>query len=319
MRAALLAIGLLLVGVLVFQLDAPALWRHLTRLGWALVPVLVAYVGMQVLSAASWRACVDPAHSSASFGLLLQAMWAGHALNAVGAGAGEVLKGALLVRRWSARRSWRRWCSTTPSSGSRWRSWRSAAPCWRSCCCRSPARCSAGLLAASAVVAGGLGLGYFLLHRGAAGLVVRGLAKLPLMRLRDPAALVDKAAEVDRRVARFRSARPGAFRAAVLYAAGVRALQVLEVWVMLLALMPDRDAGFLLLFSVVVQTTTQLLSWAGAFVPGQVGVLEGGAALLFQVAAMDPVIGLAVALVRRARRLVGVLIGLVLGVIASRA
>ena len=122
---------------------------------------------------------------------------------------------------------------------------------------------------------------------------------------------------VDERVRGFRRERPGAYLRALALSSAARLLQVLEVCVLLAALMPERDLAFVALLGLFAHSAAQLLSWALAFVPGRVGVAEGGTALVFELLALRPELGLSLAILRRVRRTAGIAIGLVIALVVE--
>ncbi|MBW1810873.1 MAG: hypothetical protein JRJ87_21960, partial [Deltaproteobacteria bacterium] len=103
------------------------------------------------------------------------------------------------------------------------------------------------------------------------------------------------------------------FMRAVTLLIVVRVLQVAEVWIILLALLPDKGAGWLLLLSLLTQAISQLLTWVLSIVPGQIGVAEAGSALLFKLLYLDPLVGFSMELIRRIRKILGIVIGLLIG------
>jgi hypothetical protein len=99
----------------------------------------------------------------------------------------------------------------------------------------------------------------------------------------------------------------------VLYLLAARLCTAAEAAFLLAAITPGQGPLWIVLMAMLMQATTQLIDWIGAFVPGRVGVAEGGVALLFELRGKDPVTGLSVELLRRARKVLGIAIGIVIG------
>ena len=154
---------------------------------------------------------------------------------------------------------------------------------------------------------------YLALRFGVAGRVIRLVQKLPLVRLKDPEAWITRAQSIDRRIKEFPRKRPKAFTNSLIALSIVRVLQVVEVWILLLPLLPEKNATWILLLSMIVQTASQLIAWIMTFIPSQIGVAEGGSTLLFQMVGLDPVVGFSMELARRIRKLIGITIGLLIG------
>ena len=85
-----------------------------------------------------------------------------------------------------------------------------------------------------------------------------------------------------------------------------RSVLVVEAVIILRALSCDRT----LLLGLLSQSTAQLITWATAFVPAQLGTTEGGGLLLFQALKLSAQLGLAFELVRRSRRMLVATLGL---------
>ncbi len=135
------------------------------------------------------------------------------------------------------------------------------------------------------------------------------LGRLPFVTIADDSPWVARASELDARMADFVETRPAAVRKAAFFSLMVRLFQVGEVWFLLEPLSPE---GPTLLIAILLQTVSQLIGWLAAFVPAQVGVLEGGSAGLFALAGLDPATAFAVVVARRARVIISVAIGLLL-------
>jgi len=153
----------------------------------------------------------------------------------------------------------------------------------------------------------------FVLRKGLAGRALSLVARLPFVRIQDLDRKRARAEQVDTRVWDYRRRRPRAFRRMLLFAFLVRVFMTLELWIFLLALMPERTPGWLLVFAFLAQSASQLIAWVGILVPGRAGVMESGVAGLFALLGLDPTIGMSAQLLRRARKLTAIGIGLLIG------
>jgi uncharacterized protein (TIRG00374 family) len=110
---------------------------------------------------------------------------------------------------------------------------------------------------------------------------------------------------------------PGTGRTAVLRSLALmfvgRAIELLEVTLLLMILRPAVSPGVQIALSALSLSVGKMLSWVAMFIPGQVGLSEGSGALLFKWVGLDPILGFSFELLKRLRTLGGVAIGLFLG------
>ena len=139
------------------------------------------------------------------------------------------------------------------------------------------------------------------------------LNRLPGVRFNDPDTLIARAHEVDRRIRLSLTSRRIPFLRSLSSWLLVRLLQTLEIWILLYALLPSAGTTELVLLAILAQTGALLVGGFLAFVPGQIGVAEGGSAFLFGIIGYSPMVGLSMELVRRVCKLVGIAVGLVIG------
>jgi hypothetical protein len=165
----------------------------------------------------------------------------------------------------------------------------------------------------SGALAAGWALIGFLLRRGLGGKLVRFVGRLRFLRPKKAEALERRAAEVDRRIKEFRRERPKRFRRALLFATLPRLTVIIEAFVVLSVLAPDIAPGHILLIALLTQSAQQMINWVAVFVPGRIGVAEGGLALLYEQLGLDPVTGLSFAVLRRMRKLLAAGAGFAVG------
>jgi uncharacterized protein (TIRG00374 family) len=312
---ALLLLGLGLLVVLLVRLDLEEVKDKLIQVGWYFIPAFAAYVLGLATTSLGWQYFIDPEASRARFRDLFAAFWAGHAVNiSTPTGSlGEVLKGTLVRDKVKGDELVASLVTLNFLS--------TVVPLIFTVI--GPLLCMLFLDLPMNVMLATLGVAlalfipvtvvFILLRLGVASVLVKILRKLPLVKFKDPEGLLEKARSIDRRIRECYSKRPARFVKGILWLFFVRLTQVAEVWFILLALLPDQGALWLLLLAVLTQTVSQLLIWVLTFIPGQVGVAEAGSALLFEFLHLDPLVGFSMELIRRIRKILGIAIGLLIG------
>lgn len=307
-----LGFGFVLFVALLVRLDPREIGQQLARIGWMMIPAFLAYVCAQLLSTMTWKSCIEPGPSVPSYRDLLKVYWAGHAINAItpGGGLGEVLKVTLLRDKMDGKPLLASLIlyNVINTSMVAVASVIGALVCvlWLDV----PLVATLPLLAATVVIAFGLFIPLWWVRRGALSSVLAFVQRLPFVSFRDPDAIIEKARRVDQLMSNFFRERPHDVLRAMLFASAVRVVQVVELWCYLEPLMPGDNV---ILIAILAQTASTLTVWATAFIPSQVGTLEGGNAAIFKLAALDPVFGVTTVIARRVRTLLGVGIGLMLG------
>jgi len=311
-----LIFGIGLLVVLVVHLDFEQVGARLLDVGFYFPVAFLCYTLSNMSTTAAWREIIDPSSSNARYRDLLAAFWAGHAMNALtpGASLGEVLKGSIIQGKVHGEEIVASLVTLNFLNTLVIQIFTLAGPFVCLLLIDLPVDVMLVLFGVAVLFFVPVAIVYIMLRLGIAQRLVGLLARLPLVRLNDPESLLKRARSVDRRIREFRVTRPRDFARATLWLFLVRLLQVLEVWIILVALLPDHSLTWLLLLSVLTQTATQLLAWAMTFVPGQMGVAEGGAALLFKLLGLNPLTGLSMELVRRIRKILGIAIGLLIGI-----
>ena len=312
LNALFLGLGLLLFIALLARLDPQAILHKLARIGWMFVPAFLAYVSSQLLSTMTWRSCVPPNSSHASYWDLLKVFWAGHALNTMtpGGGMGEVLKASLLRGKVGGRPLV---ASLILYNAINSTSVAVAAVLGALICVLwldAPLVATMPLLVVSLIAVLGFFVLLWLVRRGSLSKALTVAQRLPFVSFRDPQAIADQARDVDQLMCQFFRERPGHVVRAALFSSGARIAQVIEMWCLLKPLVTE---GNVFLIALLTTTASTLITWVTAFVPGQVGTLEGGSAAIFQLAGLNPALGVTAIIARRLRTVLGVGIGLLLG------
>jgi uncharacterized membrane protein YbhN (UPF0104 family) len=161
-----------------------------------------------------------------------------------------------------------------------------------------------------------LSLGLALRH-GLTEKVVQHATRLPWIGERSRDRWIQSSVRVDDELRALGSLRPRDLGEALAWLVLSRLLQIGEVCILLQPLMARTSPDELLLVAVIVHPTIQILTWLGAIVPGRVGVLEGGVALLFSALMFDPAVGVAMQLLRRIRGIATIGVGLLLGAVMT--
>lgn len=132
--------------------------------------------------------------------------------------------------------------------------------------------------------------------------LVKPLARWGIVRRRET---IEGAADIDTQMFEFREKHPGAFRGILLFDFATHFLLALEVLVIfwLLGLAANYPAG------VVVEGLTKLVDLGGALVPGDVGLYQGGAGLIFHAIGYTVATGVAVGVIRQLRAILWAGIG----------
>jgi len=165
----------------------------------------------------------------------------------------------------------------------------------------------AGVLIVGAVL---VSITFFLLSRHREGLAIhllQGLKRLPLLRriaIRlEPQ--TEALHEIDRHVTEVYHSAPGRFYSALAYEMIGRLLTLAEYWVILYGLGLGMDPWR----AFVVASFSSLVINVLVFVPFEIGTKEGGVYLIFDWLGIDPVLGLAAALLSRIRELTWIAVG----------
>ncbi|NOY92400.1 MAG: flippase-like domain-containing protein [Deltaproteobacteria bacterium] len=327
LRGRLNAVGLLLgAGILValiWRTDTRELGARLSQAWVFFVPAFIGYVLNLIASSLAWRATFvsDAAGKRPTLRTLLTAFWVGHAVNGLtpGATAGELVKGRILAREVGPEESaaslviYNYWNLVTTLA------FTLAAPLFALPFLELPGEIVAGLFGVGASIALALIGAGILLRRGLATPVVRAVSRLPFVHVRDIGALENRAREVDLRVGAFRGAHPARHREVVGYTLLARLLLTAESAFLIWGLFPESGLAFVLPLALLIQSASKLLGWVTAFVPGRVGVAEGGVMMLFGLLGLAPAVGLTYGVFGRLRHLIGTGIGMLLALVFERS
>ncbi len=302
--------------VLLVHLDIADLGMKLVQVGWLFPAAVAVHLIGIVFMARGWYEVIDPQSSRAGFGEVLCAYWTGHVINSLTPvrSLGDVLAGTILKDR--GRLSGEELVASLvllnliASLSSLVFVLIGPLVC---ALAGFHSRVSLSLLLGFLGILIPVVLFYILLRMGLADRMIRLLARLPFVRFKDPETWITKARAVDCRIREFLTDRPVLFLRSLFSWLLVRLLQMLEIWILLYALLPCAGMPELVLLAMLSQAGALLIGGFLSFVPGQIGVAEGGSAVLFGMIGYPPVVGLSMELVRRVCKLVGIGVGLVLG------
>ncbi|MFW6049561.1 MAG: lysylphosphatidylglycerol synthase transmembrane domain-containing protein [Myxococcota bacterium] len=309
-----LALGIALLGVLLAHLDPEEVWANLRRAGWMLLPAFGASLANLAFSGLTWSQTLEPGPARPPFLRVLGAFWAGHALNGVTpGGAGEVLKGSILSRTVRGEEVVASLVVFHYLTGAAMLVALVLSPLLALIWLDLSNAVIGAILGLGGIMALGMALLRILLRRGLAGDVLGLASRLPFVSTGRLDVWKERAVEVDDRIRAFRRRRPRAFARATVFALCVRLTLMVELWFFLLALLPEQHAAWLFLLAMLTQSTAQIINILAVFIPGRVGALEGGAALLFDLLGLSAVDGLALALLRRLRKVLTIALGLLVG------
>jgi uncharacterized membrane protein YbhN (UPF0104 family) len=316
LNVAFLLIGAALLTALILKLDTAQIAARIRQVGWGMFAVVCLYYPLGLLvTTAAWRHTIDPARSRARFRDLLAAFWAGAALNAVtpGGSLGEVWRGTIMRGKVDSDEIVASLVIFNFMSTVSMLLFNLLGPLLCLALLDLPHKTVGAVFAIALAFMIPWVVVYLLLRRGAVGLLVRLIGKLPLVRLRNPEALQARARTVDVRIREFRARRPRDFWLTVLWLAVARVVQAADYLPLLLVLVPGRPVWWLVLVAFLTQTAAQLLSWALAMIPSGIGAQEFNSMKLYGLLGLDPVVGFTMEVIRHIRMPLGIAVGLVLG------
>ncbi len=307
--------GLFLLAFLIYHLDFQLVLERLGLVGWCFPLAFLAYLASMALSTLGWYWLIDPARSRVSFPRLLGIFWAGHAINQLTPGGtlGEVLKGSLSRDAMEGEEIVTSLVVDNYLNLVTTQLLVLLGPVVCLVLSPLPRPIVWAMLAVSLVFCLPLFCYRYFMRRSASESLLRLSGKIRFLRVRTPESWLEKARIIDRRLRDYRARLGSRFFGVVAALLLVRAMQVLETFLLLWPMLGEQGWRQVLLISFLTQSAGQLISWAAAFVPGQIGVLEGGIASLYHLLGLDPITGLSLELMRRLRKIIGISIGLIVG------
>lgn len=316
LKLVFLALGLFLLGYLVYRVGPSTLLDQLLSVGWGFAAVVAVAVASIVMMAVGWGSLLKPGGSKAAFWELSAASVVGAAINFLTPGSlgGEPLKAALLKDKVPTHElvssvllhNVLYWVSNLILIV--------AGTVTALILLALPARIAWFMAGATVGVAVPILVVAWLVHRGLAERFLKLLGRLGLKRAAGEDVL-EKARKADREVRRFASENRWPFLKAFFWVFVGRALCVVEVWVILKVM--SIDAGPAAVF--LIQSLSLIVYIVFAFVPSQLGANEGASYFLFPYLGMSSGVGVAMEMVRRLRIVATVLLGLlILGLYSLR-
>jgi hypothetical protein len=302
-HAIVLAAGAACLFVLVQRIGLHILWHDALRLGWGAV-IIVALAGLEhLLHLTAWRWCFS--HGQApGWARLIAAFLGGYAVGFATPTAmvgGDVSRGALLLGRVPP--------VEVAASITLDRLVFAAADAMLGLCgvvlivdaAPLSTEMRAGVGAAGVLMAAGIAAFFELQRRGRLAqffaqhrLIQRALGA------RRAAHMMERSAEMDRRLARFHAQRPGALAGALALHAAATLVSAVQIAVFLAWL----DLGFSLETVLRVFFVSVALDLFSFFIPFRLGAHEAARMLAMSMAGLNPGLGLLLALVIRVEHLV---------------
>jgi hypothetical protein len=308
------AAGLLLFAALVVRLGPERIGRQLLEIGWGFLPVLALSCLPQLFNALSWQR-VLPGNNPVRLAAMTRMLIAGEAVNAVspvGVVGGELVRLSQLSQLLPAEAAA---ASVAMAALAQFcgqivfvvTGLPLVLPLVRAGAVRT------GLLVFAALLVALLALVLWLAGSAAGRrLVIAAAERVGILR-RCLAAVPERWRAATRDALAALGARPGRFAAAVGFSLLAWQTGAVETWLILrflrAPLSPTR--------AYAVEVLAVAIEGAFFFVPAKIGTQEGGKALIFLAAGLDPAKGFTLGLVRRLRELCWAAVGL--GLLGNRA
>jgi uncharacterized protein (TIRG00374 family) len=312
MRRRALDFLFVLVGVgfsakLIIEYDLAAIWRDVCRVGWNAGWLLLLWALMVAADTATWHYCLGAAKGRVGLLKLGMLTLAGQAVNNVtpSGNLGEVVKGKYLAQDIGTSASVSGVVIYNFMYGVV-----SALMLLASTICsifipQVPRYLVILLLLSTAIISGYVLLLAFILRAGFSEKLIRFLRRLRLP-MKNSERWIQGAQRIDLQLREFGTRYPRDLFATLVLVVASRLISVLEAWVICFAL--QRPIGFDT--ALFITAVSQIISWVFAMVPSQIGVAEQGSDALFMAMAYQPGTGFTFELVRRARKLLQVALGL---------
>jgi len=303
----LLAAGIVLFVVLLWQLGVDTVGENLLLIGWGFVPILGQEIGAIVANTLGWRWAFPADRRNIAFWLLAEARLAGDAINNVTPTAtmgGELIRARMLG---GAVDSSSLWASVviakiTQAAGQIVFIFAGFLLVIEST--HLPPGIARALLIGLGLIGTGIAVAVVLQRRG---MFVFGAELARRVGLPVPAHLDERLKKLDDEVARFHR-DPRAFLASTAWFLVGWLFGVVEVWLILHFLGIGADWRRALTIEILSTSIDAILF----FVPAKVGTQEGGKALIFSILQLDPAKGFALGIARRIRELFWSMVGLLL-------
>lgn len=304
-----LFLGLALLGYLIYDVGPAKLWAHLSAIGPGFLWVLLVGLTSMFFLACAWKDLLYRERSTATVLDLFLAGLVGFAVNELtpGSVAGEPVKGAMLrgkipgpdivssliLHNYLYIITNFLQIALGACVGLLWLDL-SPVLMW-------------GTIVVTGVVAGILGLLAMAIRWGMAERFMRALRYLRLP-IRNIEGIIEGARQADAQARSFHREHRVAFWRAFAWIFLARAMAVVEIWVILGLIDHPTDFATLML----LQASSLLVYVIFFFVPSQMGANELGSTVIFDLLRFSPATGLLMELVRRARKLSVVALGLVI-------
>ena len=305
----LLALGFAFLVFLIWRTGLPQLWRQLTLLGWALIPIVIAEGVGELFHAISWRYCLSGTHRRLSLLRLARIHFAGYAisfLTPTASVAGEVTKAVLLAGRREGPEAVSAVIIGKLSTALAHLSLIAVGSIILLPVLQLPPALRTALILSSAALAAGIVIFLLLQKYGKLGVLVRWLVARNIF-AKTLQRIIPSIAQVDETLKAFYRERPWDFAQSVFWHWLGFAAGIFSTWYVLFLL--AEESAF-----IVAARVWCLVLWFDLVtfaVPFSLGVLEGGRALAFHAFGFAALPGVTFGIVTRLAQLVWAAFGLV--------
>jgi len=315
-----LVLGIGLFMLLIWKLDPKDIWHRLVSIGWFFLASFAFHALALAVSARAWQHVIHKEKSTATYWDLFVAFWFGHVINFLTPAStlGEVSRFSILKGKVEDHELVASLISYNFFTFVFEQIFAILGPILALLFLVLPTGILWGVFGLSFVMMIPTALLFIVLRMGAISRLAMLVGRLPLIK-KYKQTLSDKSTRIDKAIRDFMQ-RPKEFRAAAFWMIAARLVDIMEIWMLLTILIPDkRSPFFVLVLAFVSQTTTQLINWILTIVPGRIGMTEGGMTILFKMLHLDPVAGFSMEVIRRLRMLLTVAVGLIMGLFLIRS
>jgi uncharacterized protein (TIRG00374 family) len=313
-----LLLGLALLIAMIVGLDTSKVFKSMLEVGIYFVPAALVHFLCLHASAIAWWYIINPDASKAKYQQVFRSHWAGSSINALtpGNSAGELFKGTILRGSVLVEESISSLVLVSFLGSATGQLFVflvivtglffTAYPTWL----------LGTLFGVTIILTLPNILLYVLMRLGLAKSLISLVQKIRIIKVKNVSSIKEKAQNIDRRIQNLRRDRPRSFYLSVLFFFVLRLIQTSELTLILTPLMPDKSVVQLFILAALSVSCAQLIMWVVIFIPGQIGVAEGGMAMLFGALSLEPTIGLSLGLARRMIKLLDITGGVGVGLFA---
>lgn len=302
-----LIVGVMFFVHLIVKYDMEAIWTNLMAIGHGIWWLFLLWLVALIVDTICWQYALGPQGTDISPFRLGMMLIAGQAINTLAptGNLGEVVKGKLVNQHVSGSVS----ISSLVIYNYIHFVWGVVVLVFGAVLSvflpEIPGYLSLAMILATAVLIGVTILEFFLLRWGLASKTMELLTRMKIP-IKQPRKWLDMADKVDKNLHDFYRKYPKNFYICVLTKLISRVSAIVEIWVICYLL----QKPITLFMALFIMSATILMYWLFTLVPSQLGVMEQGSDSLFGVVGFQPGFGFTFELVRRARRVFQIAVGL---------